>query len=128
MAARGTPFGADERAAARAALLYAMAFTARCEHSDLLTGFGTRPAEWHSEIAPRLRARTYTVTLDGEGVWPPPDSPFPPSTLRTHGARGAARIVFGSCRVAYPHETHMLEMSEWLVEYPFAERLYPGAL
>ena len=31
-------------------------------------------------------------------------------------------------RVAYPHETHMLELSEWLLEYPFAERLYPGAL
>ena len=25
-------------------------------------------------------------------------------------------------RVAYPHETRMLEMSEWLLEYPFAER------
>ena len=31
-------------------------------------------------------------------------------------------------RVAYPHETRMLEMSEWLLEYPFAERLYPKAL
>jgi FMN phosphatase YigB (HAD superfamily) len=31
-------------------------------------------------------------------------------------------------RVAYPHETRMLEMSEWLVDYPFAERLYPKAL
>jgi hypothetical protein len=43
--ARGRPFGADERAVARAALLYAMAFTARCEHSDLLTDFGTRPVD-----------------------------------------------------------------------------------
>jgi FMN phosphatase YigB (HAD superfamily) len=31
-------------------------------------------------------------------------------------------------RVAYPHETHMLEISEWLLEYPFADRLYPQAL
>ena len=31
-------------------------------------------------------------------------------------------------RVAYPHDTHMLELSDWLTDYPFAERLYPGAL
>jgi FMN phosphatase YigB (HAD superfamily) len=31
-------------------------------------------------------------------------------------------------RIAYPHETHMLEMSDWLIDYPFAERVYPGAL
>jgi FMN phosphatase YigB (HAD superfamily) len=31
-------------------------------------------------------------------------------------------------RIAYPHDTHLLEMSEWLVEYPFRERLYPRAL
>ncbi len=31
-------------------------------------------------------------------------------------------------RVAYPHDTHMLELSDWLIDYPFAERLYPRAL
>jgi FMN phosphatase YigB (HAD superfamily) len=31
-------------------------------------------------------------------------------------------------RVAYPHDTHLLMVSDWLVEYPFAERLYPDAL
>ena len=31
-------------------------------------------------------------------------------------------------RIAYPHDTHMLSVSEWLLEYPFAERLYPNAL
>src|SRR5581483_2910933 len=31
-------------------------------------------------------------------------------------------------RAAYPHDTHLLSASEWLVEYPFAERLYPHAL
>jgi FMN phosphatase YigB (HAD superfamily) len=31
-------------------------------------------------------------------------------------------------RLAYPHDTHMLALSEWLVDYPFAERLYPGAI
>jgi FMN phosphatase YigB (HAD superfamily) len=31
-------------------------------------------------------------------------------------------------RVAYPHDTHLLEMSDWLIDYPFAERVYSGAL
>src|SRR5262245_62250173 len=31
-------------------------------------------------------------------------------------------------RVAYPHDTHLLEIASWLIDYPFAERLYPGAL
>lgn len=31
-------------------------------------------------------------------------------------------------RVAYPHETRLLEISSFLVHYPFADRVYPGAL
>jgi FMN phosphatase YigB (HAD superfamily) len=31
-------------------------------------------------------------------------------------------------RGKYPHETHLLETSGYLIEYPFAERIYPGAL
>src|SRR5262249_44983415 len=27
----------------------------------------------------------------------------------------------------YPHDTRMLSLSEWLIEYPFAERVYPRA-
>jgi hypothetical protein len=42
-AARGDRFNADEHAVARAALAYAMAYTARCEHSDALTEMGTAP-------------------------------------------------------------------------------------
>ena len=53
---------------------------------------------------PEDAATPYTVLLDGEQVWPEPDSRFPPSRLRTHSADGAARVVFGSCRTAYPHE------------------------
>jgi FMN phosphatase YigB (HAD superfamily) len=30
-------------------------------------------------------------------------------------------------RVEHPHEPHLLEMSSYLVDYPFADRLYPGA-
>ena len=49
-------------------------------------------------------ATPYEVHLDGERVWPPADSPFPPSVLRTHDHDDPAKIVFGSCRVCVPHE------------------------
>ncbi len=52
---------------------------------------------------PEDAATPYTVALDGEPVWPEHGTPFPPSRLRTHAADGPARIVFGSCRTAYPH-------------------------
>ena len=41
----------------------------------------------------------YEVELDGAQVWPLPDSPYPPSVVRTHDADRPTRIVFGSCRV-----------------------------
>ncbi len=31
-------------------------------------------------------------------------------------------------RVEHPHDTHLYEISSYLVDYPFANRLYPGAL
>ena len=31
-------------------------------------------------------------------------------------------------RIAFPHDVHLLGLSEWLIDYPFAERLYPRAL
>jgi FMN phosphatase YigB (HAD superfamily) len=31
-------------------------------------------------------------------------------------------------RIAYPHEPGVLRVSSWLVDYPFADRLYPRAL
>ena len=46
----------------------------------------------------------YSVTLDGEEVWPEPDSDFPASTIRTGTTDGRFRIAFGSCRVSVPHE------------------------
>jgi hypothetical protein len=39
-AARGKSFTADEHRLARASLAYAMAYSSRCEHSDLLTDYG----------------------------------------------------------------------------------------
>jgi hypothetical protein len=41
----------------------------------------------------------YEVEVDGERVWPPATSPFPPSTIRTCGGADARlRVIFGSCR------------------------------
>ena len=31
-------------------------------------------------------------------------------------------------RLAYPHDTHLLTVSDWLIDYPFRERLYPRVL
>ncbi|QGZ48737.1 alkaline phosphatase family protein [Streptomyces sp. QHH-9511] len=43
----------------------------------------------------------YEIRLDGRAVWPPPDSRFPPSTIRTPvSPNGAITVAFGSCRWA----------------------------
>jgi PhoD-like phosphatase len=46
----------------------------------------------------------YSVRLGGEGVWPEPGSPFPPSSIRTPGKGDTVKLVFGSCRISAPHE------------------------
>jgi PhoD-like phosphatase len=46
----------------------------------------------------------YDVKLDGTRVWPEPDSDWPAPCLRTHTGEETVTIVFGSCRVAVPHE------------------------
>ncbi len=46
----------------------------------------------------------YEVTLDGVRVWPETDSRFPPSVIHTPRRDGRVKLVFGSCRVAAPHE------------------------
>lgn len=46
----------------------------------------------------------YEVKIDGERCWPLPDSEFPPSVIRTLHAERPIEMVFGSCRVALPHE------------------------
>ena len=46
----------------------------------------------------------YTVSLDGEQCWPVPGDPFPPPVIRTPKEDEHIRMVWGSCRVAVPHE------------------------
>ncbi|HSA50440.1 MAG TPA: alkaline phosphatase D family protein [Yinghuangia sp.] len=50
------------------------------------------------------RSRAYRVLVDGRQVWPPRDSEFPPSVIRTLGDDSSApqRITFGSCRWSRP--------------------------
>ncbi len=50
-------------------------------------------------------AGEYEVHLDGEKVWPEPDSPFPPSVIRTPGDAQEVKLVFGSCRICAPYES-----------------------
>jgi hypothetical protein len=44
----------------------------------------------------------YEVHLDEARVWPPAQSTFPPSRIRTPGGEGRFRVAFGSCRYATP--------------------------
>ncbi|HEX2232375.1 MAG TPA: alkaline phosphatase D family protein [Thermoleophilaceae bacterium] len=63
-------------------------------HYGLVRAEGLRPGTWHE----------YEVRLDGELVWPEPDSQFPPSAFRTYPKDGPLQVVFGSCRVTAPHD------------------------
>jgi hypothetical protein len=48
-------------------------------------------------------ATPYEVLIDGRRGWPPEDTRFPPSTIRTPGAPAdEVRVTFGSCRWASP--------------------------
>jgi hypothetical protein len=46
----------------------------------------------------------YEIALDGERQWPEPGSRFPASAIRTVDPNGVLKMVFGSCRLAVPHE------------------------
>jgi hypothetical protein len=63
-------------------------------HYGLVRAGGLEPATWHE----------YEVRLDGELVWPEPDSEFPPSAFRTYPKDGPLQVIFGSCRVTAPHD------------------------
>ncbi|MEJ3750325.1 alkaline phosphatase D family protein [Actinomycetes bacterium KLBMP 9797] len=46
----------------------------------------------------------YTVDLDGQQVWPPPEHAFPASRIRTIAPDARLRLVFGSCRTSVPND------------------------
>ena len=51
----------------------------------------------------------YEVRLDDALVWPEPDSPYPPSVIRTLTPASSLRLVFGSCRRWAPYDEAGLE-------------------
>ncbi|MBD0281385.1 MAG: alkaline phosphatase family protein [Thermoleophilaceae bacterium] len=63
-------------------------------HYGLVRAEGLEPGTWHE----------YEVLLDGRRVWPQPSSEFPRSAFRTYPKDGPLQLVFGSCRLAVPHE------------------------
>jgi phosphodiesterase/alkaline phosphatase D-like protein len=45
----------------------------------------------------------YTVAIDDAQVWPPAQSPYPPSRIATLDFTKPLRLAFGSCRTSVPH-------------------------
>src|SRR5437879_6085793 len=68
----------------------ARTFEVAGHHYGLVVVDGLRPGTGYE----------YQVALDGAVRWPEPDSPFPPSVLRTLDPDRPVRLVFGSCRIA----------------------------
>ena len=54
-------------------------------------------------LAPAART-AYEVRLDGRTRWPEPGSPYPAPVIATLDPSRPFRMMFGSCRVALPHE------------------------
>ncbi|WP_018156404.1 alkaline phosphatase D family protein [Demetria terragena] len=46
----------------------------------------------------------YTVDLDGDAVWPDPDSSYPASRIMTLDRERPTRLMYGSCRTSVPHD------------------------
>ncbi|MGH3432280.1 MAG: alkaline phosphatase D family protein [Thermocrispum sp.] len=85
---------ADQRCTVEVAGCSARTFCVGGHHYALVAVTGLEPGT----------STPYDVKLDGDVVWPLPDSAHPPSRIRTHlGDDGDAfRIVFGSCRHVVP--------------------------
>jgi hypothetical protein len=69
-------------------------FTVHGHHYALVEVDGLEPGSVHD----------YTVSADGEHVWPPADSGFPPSRIATFKGHRRVRIAFGSCRTSIEHD------------------------
>ncbi|MET0423745.1 MAG: alkaline phosphatase D family protein [Actinoplanes sp.] len=72
------------------------------------TAYGHHYALVVVEGLPPDASSAYRVLLDDRAVWPPADSPYPPSVIRTRPAEEAdhpVSLIFGSCREATPEST-----------------------
>ncbi|MBC9957166.1 alkaline phosphatase D family protein [Yimella sp. cx-51] len=72
----------------------AATFSAHDHHYAIVLAGGLEPAS----------VQDYEVDLDGESVWPEPDSPFPPSRIATLDPSKDASFLFGSCRTSVSHD------------------------
>jgi hypothetical protein len=72
----------------------AATFHVEGHHYAIVTVEGLEPGQTYE----------YEVALDGARAWPEADSAFPPSVIRTVGGDHGLRVLFGSCRVSFPHE------------------------
>jgi hypothetical protein len=77
-----------------AASFEAPTFTVHGHHYALVEIDGLRPGT----------STAYDVRLDGDHVWPPEGSSYPPSRIRTLAPGRANRVLFGSCRTSVPHD------------------------
>ncbi len=78
--------------------------TVRCDDRDWSAGTFAAHGHHYALVdidgLRRGSVHEYTVEVDGEPVWPPPDSPYPPSRIATLDLARGPRIAFGSCRVS----------------------------
>jgi hypothetical protein len=65
--ARSRPFSSDEHRTAVAALIAMMAYSARCEHADALTDWGSTPARTPPRWVPADSYRGF-LALHGSGL------------------------------------------------------------
>jgi hypothetical protein len=72
----------------------ARTFAAHGHHYALVAVDGLEPGS----VTP------YDVLVDEEQVWPPADSPYPPSVIATLKPGKPLRMAFGSCRTSVSHD------------------------
>ena len=77
------------------------------EHTGEARTFGVHGHHYALVCVDGLDAGTkypYTVEVDGSQVWPPADSPYPPSLIPTLDHGKDLRLAFGSCRTSVTHD------------------------
>ncbi len=72
----------------------ARTFRAHGHHYALVCADGLEPGS----VTP------YDVEVDGEHVWPPAGSTYPPSVIATLEPDKPLRLAYGSCRTSVPHD------------------------
>jgi len=66
--------------------------------TETFTAHGHHYAVCEITGLPEGSALPYEVFLGEDRVWPEPDSPYPPSVVRTTSAEAPTRLLYGSCR------------------------------